>query len=306
MKRGDAQAGGPELGHSDPLPHKVFFARAAGPLAPYLAGYHSYVIESAPGARFEEIFFPAWANIRFQTWGEPWWMRIAGRRFGPIPSPSLFGPTGHAGFSEFGRGATVGVGITPRGWARLFGGDVSRFTDQVVPLATLLGDAVADALQAGVMAAADFDGQVAVIEAHLLERFEASAAEPPEVHTLQQLLTDPAIATVDQAIAAIGIARPRFVKLCHRHFGFAPKRLIRRARFMRTLMALRANPGLHWADLLDPAYHDQSHFIRDCQDFVGMAPGQILARTLPVGATSMAERTRILGAPVQALQRDGD
>lgn len=305
MKRGHGEDGGPVERHADPLPHKVYFARAAEPLARYLAGYHSYVIESAPGARFEEIFFPAWVNIRFQSWGERWAMRIAGVRFDPIPTPSLFGPTGYAGFSEFGRGATIGVGITPCGWARLFGGDVSGLTDRIVPLDTLLGD-LAHTLQARIAATDIFEEQVAILEAFLLERLELHPPEPAEIYALQQLLTDPRIETVDQAIGAIGIARPRFIRLCRQHFGFAPKRLIRRARFMRTLMALREKPGLHWADLLDPAYHDQSHFIRDCQDFVGMAPGQILARALPVGATSMDERKRVLGAPVQALQRDDD
>lgn len=305
MKRTDTEDTGPVGRHIDPLPHQVRFARASESLARYLAGYHDYLIESAPGARFEEIFFPAWANIRFQLSGEHWAMRIAGVRFDPIPPASLFGPTGYAGFSEFGRGQILGVGITPCGWARLIGGDASALVDQIVPLTAILGD-TALVLHADIAAAASFEDRVQVLDAFLQARLDAAPPEPAEIHRIQELLVDPQIGTIEEVIAAIDMPRWRFNRLCRRYFGFPPKRLLRRARFMRTMMALRTRPDLDWIDLLDPQYHDQSHFIRDCRDFVGMTPGQVLARAQPVGATSMAERTRILGAPVQALQRDGD
>jgi len=302
VKRGDTQETGPIERHNHPLQHHVRFAASSPSLARYISGYHGYVIDTAPGARSEETFFPAWAVICFQISGERWAMRIGGRRFDPIPGASLFGPTTYAGFAEFGAGVMIGAGITPCGWARLIGRDASTLTDQIVPLSTLFGDRAA-ALHAEIIGARGFDDQIAVLERFLLARLTESAPEPPEIFEIQQLLADPAIGWVEQASAALGMPGWKFARLCRRYFGFPPKRLIRRARFIRTMMKLHENPALGWTDLLDPAYHDQSHFIRDCRDFFGMTPGQILARTQPVGATSMAERTRVLGAPVQVLQR---
>lgn len=61
-------------------------------------------------------------------------MRLRRRRFDPTPPAALFGPSGHAGYVDAPRSTLVGIGVTPRGWARLFGGDASLLADRVVPL----------------------------------------------------------------------------------------------------------------------------------------------------------------------------
>lgn len=286
--------------------HDVRFARPAPALADCLAGYHSYDVRLPPGEVREEIFFPAWANIRFQLTGKSWAMRYGRTRIDPIPMPALFGPTSCAGFAEFSGGHMFGVGITPVGWARLIGGDASRFTDAIVPLETVLG---ADAAMLDERIAAsdgDFDAMVEMLEAYLLTRLERSRAAAPELARIMGLLNNPGIESVEQAAARLAMPVWQFTRLCRRNFGFAPKRLMRRARFLRTLMTLREPSPLPWTERIEESYHDQSHFIRDCHDFLGMAPGQFLARAQPVANTSFAERTRVLGAPAQALQRASD
>lgn len=306
MGRGLDQDGTPTKRLNEALAHNVRFAQAPPALSPYLAGYHGYEIRCAAGDRFEEVFFPALANIRFLIAGERWAMRYGATRIDPIPTPALFGPTGIAGIAEFGAGTMFGVGITPPGWARLIGGDAGVFTDAIVPLETVLGGAAGTLAARIGEAGSDFDACVAAMQEFLLARLQSSKPEPPEIGAIMALLADPGIESVEQAATRLDMPVWRLTRLCRRNFGFAPKRLMRRARFLRTLMRLREPSPLPWTDRLDAGYHDQSHFIRDCRDFLGMTPGQFLARAQPIANTSMAERTRILGAPAQALHRAKD
>ena len=70
----------------------------------------------------------------------------------------------------------------------------------------------------------------------------------------------------DDALAqALGVSSRHLARLSLRKFGFAPKLLLRRQRFLRTLQELRDHPGEGWASLIDAWYYDQSHFVRDIE-----------------------------------------
>ena len=71
----------------------------------------------------------------------------------------------------------------------------------------------------------------------------------------------------------------------------------------RTLTRLEETPSANWVDVLDIGYHDQSHFIRDSHEFLGMAPGDFLRLPRPINAASTRLRRAMLGAPAQALHR---
>jgi len=84
-------------------------------LGDLVSGYHRYAVTLGPGERHLDVFFPAWANIRFRVAGEHWRMRLGENRF-DVPDAALFGPTSHAGYSEGESGTVVGAGLTPLGW----------------------------------------------------------------------------------------------------------------------------------------------------------------------------------------------
>jgi methylphosphotriester-DNA--protein-cysteine methyltransferase len=83
--------------------------------------------------------------------------------------------------------------------------------------------------------------------------------------------------SVEQICAALSISHPRLLRLCRKEFGAPPKRLLRKARFQGMLWQLRTRSYGEWKNFLDPRYVDQSHFIRDFQYFLNMAPRQYLA-----------------------------
>jgi hypothetical protein len=269
-------------------------------LAPYVSGYHLYSIRLEPGERVDDVFFPAWINIRFTLDADPWRVRFGRRLFDPVPSAALFGPTSHAGYSNGGSGILIGAGITPAGWARLFARNASLLADRVVPLEQLLG---ADALRlrarldAGASPAETFDHW-------LLDRLDGSVPEAPEVGTLFAALGDSAVDTVAALEERLGVAGRALNRLSRVSFGFTPKLLLRRARFMRALMGAVALGRGRWSEAIGPAgYYDQSHFLRDCRLFLDMPLGEFVGRRKPLAELSMKLRTERLGAPAQALHR---
>lgn len=61
--------------------------------------------------------------------------------------------------------------------------------------------------------------------------------------------------------------------------GVSPARFRRLARFRRTVKAMLLAPrGQPMTELLHPTYFDQAQFVRDCQAFIGMAPGEWRSR----------------------------
>ena len=79
-------------------------------------------------------------------------------------------------------------------------------------------------------------------------------------------------------------------RYCARVFGFAPKHLLRRQRFLDTLGQVRTQPDAKFIELLDERYFDQSHFIRDFRAFMGMTPRAYLARPRDIFQVAAAEQ----------------
>lgn len=289
-----------------PVRYTVDFASGCDELLPYLGGYHGFGTRIVPGTFHEEIVLPSWTNVQVQSEGPDWPVRVGGDPYSIAPRAAVFGPTSCSFSCQVIDGHIIGVYLMPRGWARLVRKDASKFADRFEPMRAIFGDD-ADAIHQGVLdAQGDFQGQVAAFERVLLKRLRESAPEPPEVAVIEAMLLDPDIRTVEQAMNGVGMEDWRFARFVRRNFGFTPKMLMRRARFIRSLMAIRDNPGASWASLLDEAYVDQSHFIRDCRDFLDMTPGQFAARYQPVANASYNERTRILGDPHHVLQQEQD
>jgi hypothetical protein len=88
-------------------------------------------------------------------------------------------------------------------------------------------------------------------------------------------------------------------RACARAFGFSPKLLLRRQRFIRSLSQYMLDPSLKWIGALDGHYHDQAQFVREFREFMGMTPRQYGKLEHPIlGAMRDA---RLAGAAMQAL-----
>lgn len=275
----------------------------SGDLAPYLSSFHSYHVRVDPGMRHEELFLPALGNIRLQPYGDDWSMRIAARSFDPVPRAALFGPTAHSGTAIVATGQIIGIYLRPEGWARLIRAPADGFADRIVSLADVWGEG-ADALLAAVSSHDGFADQVRAFEDVVRQRLARMPVAPEGVAGIDAVLNDPHVVTVEQALARLDMPDWKFARLSRRHIGFTPKLLMRRARFMRTILRIREQGDRPWAQMVDEAYVDQSHFIRDCRDFLDMTPVQFAGRFQPIARAAFDARAKALGQPHHLVTGD--
>lgn len=276
----------------------IDFWQPAPELRAYVSGYHRYELGNrGSGMRYNDVFFPAWANIRFSLDADPWSVRIGRRTFDPVPERALFGPSSQAGYVAAGGGAMIGFGITPLGWWRLHGGDVSKLADRVVPLKAVFP--WLDGLAQEIGASAD---PAALFDRHLKSRLDSCERGNPAIEILFQRLLDPVVQRVDDLGAGLGLNGRQIARLTRSCFGFTPKLLLRRARFLRAFSVVRNSERGHWKDAIPAAgYWDGSHFLRDCHQFLGMPLNEFMAMPRPINRISMQRRDAILGAPMQSL-----
>jgi AraC-like DNA-binding protein len=216
------------------------------------------------------------------------------------PKASLFWPSSKLVLSRSGPGALLGAGFRPRGWRRLFAAPAREWADRVdetPPLAGLLADEV----RARFAALTNDDDAALVLDELFRASLRPATADDEAIAEIQAALVDPAIASVTALACATRLSTRQLERISHRAFGFAPKLLLRRARFLRSLHAMRAARRGEGSSVIDPGYTDYSHFIRDSHDFLGMSPQAFLEIDMPLLKRSLELRKQVLGTPAQAL-----
>lgn len=277
----------------------VDYWKPAEALQPYVLSYSRYDVAPAPGMPVIEPFFAAWATLRITVGRLGWSFRIGNRHYSDVPPIALFGATTLLGSGSTEGETSFGIGISPVGWARLVRLDASAFSNRVTPVAqlgTIDFRALADALRSGAPVAATCD-------AFFAELIEQAPPEPAAVGRLYTLLSDPAIITVADLAEHTGLTTAQLTRLIPPDFGFTPKLLMRRRRFMRVLMQIKDQPRGRWADAIaGSGYYDQAHFLRDCQTFLGMSFSRFRALPKEGAEAAFRRRSAVIGVPVQALQ----
>lgn len=279
----------------------VQFLLPAPELRRFISGYHFYTLSYPAGHVHHDLFYPAWANVRFYASDASWRVTIGDRVFDPVPRAALFGPTSRVSTSASGAGLLIGAGLTPLGWSRFVRAEAADYADRIIPIRDVMQNS--DGLVAAVLGARDAGTAAAAMDDFFLERMGRPGRTDARIEAMHRLLAEAPPISVNDAAAELGLHPRAFLRLALAAFGFRPKLLLRRARFLRTLTRLEEEPEATWVDVLDVGYHDQSHFIRDSHEFLGMAPGDFLRLPRPINAASTRLRRAMLGAPAQALHR---
>ena len=121
------------------------------------------------------------------------------------------------------------------------------------------------------------------------------------IERMQQALVNGNIGTVKDFADELGIAERTFARLCLKVFGFSPKRLLRRQRFLRTLANIGDQLDQPLSTLLDGGFYDQSHFIREFKAYMGITPLAYCNAPRQMMRRAASERLRTMGARVQGL-----
>jgi AraC-like DNA-binding protein len=281
---------------------KVRFALPSAALAPYVTTFYCTEAVCSPRTPWmEDYLHPEWANLRFLSGAETQSMIGPGEPQ-PCPDFTVTGPTSRAMRFRMRSGRCWGIGLMPAGWAALFAAQADDYADRFV-------DGAADSVFAGfvplacALAASDGDyaGELALIEQHVGALLAGAAPPDPAVAALTHALLDPELVAVTQLAESMGMTIRSIERLSRRAFGFPPKLLLRRQRFLRSLARFMLDPSLGWIGSLDCHYHDQSHFVRDFRRFMGMSPSAYAKLDKPILAAAARGRMAIAGQAVQGL-----
>lgn len=278
----------------------VKFFRLSSALEPYFTALYQFDFDGPAGLFTEDHLHPEWAIMRFSQGTPP----IASIGPGPLQPQWPFvvsGPTSKSIHFGVTRSRIWGLGLLPTGWARFVDAPARDFADRTV-------DGTADpafSMFAPILDIANAPAQSAEatalrINAYLLMQLRGPQRLEPQVLALQQALRDPEVGHVTTLAERVGLGARSLERLCARYFGFPPKQLLRRQRFLRSLAQFMLNPdSISWCAALDSQYYDQAQFVRDFKSFMFMTPTEYADMPHPILSRIMAQRMADAGAAPQ-------
>ncbi|MFC0590331.1 helix-turn-helix domain-containing protein [Novosphingobium aquiterrae] len=285
----------------------VRFFMPSPALAPYVSTYYLTEVSVPAGTMIEDYLHPEWGNLRFAR-NDSWRAAIGAQPLRIAPRFIASGPSSHCSHFVTGTTRIWGIGILPLGWARFFDAPASDYADDFV-------DAAADPVFTGLAGLPDqafADAPDPAAEARRIDTFlldylatRPAHAEEARIRAAHGALIDLDVAAVTDLAARIGTSPRSLERLSLRAFGFSPKLLLRRQRFLRSLAQFMLDPSLTWISTLDWQYVDQAHFVRDFKRFMGMSPSAYAALDHPVLRAAARARLAAAGEAVQALHRPG-
>ena len=286
---------------SPPCLVKAEFCQPPADLACYFTTFYVADITVAGNGRVADYLHPEWGNLRFTS------VRSAqpANPAGEIVSDTNFiatGPSSKAVPFSIGTTRLWGIGLLPLGWAKFVGVPASDLADAVLDGNTHPAMAGFTSLAAGLFGAVpDRAGELARITAWFRARLAEPVVDEARILAIHDALVDSDVVTVSQLVARSGASSRTVERVCGRAFGFPPKLLLRRQRFMRSLSQFMLDPSLKWIEAMDCHYHDQAQFVRDFRRFMGMSPRQYGRLAHPILDVFVHERQRLAGSAVQAL-----
>ncbi len=280
---------------------EVTFCAPPPELRRYFTTFYHVEWQIKNGGTISDMLMPEWANLRFYSGSAPDAETLSGVRLSGSPFP-VTGPSSQAVRFSVGSSRMWGIGLLPLGWARFVGSPAADFADAVLDGRSHPAFAAFRPLAEGLFSgAADHEAELARIVEHFAALADQPAGDEARIQAIHAALVDPETASVTQLVARSGISQRTLERTCHHAFGFSPKLLLRRQRFMRSISQFMLDPSLKWISAIDGHYHDQAQFVRDCHQFLGMTPSHYAALPKPLIGAIMRERDRMAGSAVQAL-----
>jgi len=284
----------------------IRFALPSAKLAPYLTTYYQTIVRPVPSEPYlEDYFHPEWPNLRFMDPGFSLAAVGPDAPLAPSPTFAVTGPTSlPIRFRVVKGGRNWGVGLMPLGWAKFVGVTAGDYADSIVDGA--LDDAFAHLrpLAQRLSAPGDsFAAEVAEMDAFFLALLDREVRHADAIMAINEGLIDPDISTANQLAENVGMNLRSLERLSRQAFGFPPKLLLRRQRFLRSLAKFMLDPSMKWLNALDYQYHDQAHFVRDFKRFMGMPPSTYARLEKPMLIAAARARMEVAGEAVQGLHQ---
>jgi AraC-like DNA-binding protein len=274
----------------------VHFFQPSPALRPYFTAFYLTEIEAAPGVLVDDYLHPEWAALRF-TQGTPPVASIGPGAMKPQWPFVANGPTSKTIHFGVERSRIWGLGLQPSGWAKFVPAPAHALCDETVDGAAHPAFARFAPLSRMIFAQApDPAGEAERIDAYLMTMADLPVASEAAIQACHAAVLDPEVASVAALRERLDMPVHSLERLTRRYFGFSPKLLLRRQRFLRSLAQFMLDPSLKWVGALDGQYHDQAQFVRDFRAFMGLTPRQYAAMPHPILHPIMRQRMADAGA----------
>lgn len=266
-------------------------------IAPCFTALSCLTVTVPQGESVTDIAPPEWPTMRFVQTGSAALAGFAGKPSSPVPLFSGGGPTSAALSYTLVELRGWALGLQPLGWARY--SDVpacqlaDRLTDGMTEPAYRRFRDLARLIEKG---SEDRDELAEEIKRYLCQLRAAAAPASPQISACHLALRNPDLACVEELAEATGVSRRTLERLTLRYFGYSPKLLLRRQRFLRSLASFMLAGHRHWSEAIDRHYCDQAHFVRDFHRFMGMTPSEYAEMPHPVLEQVVAQRMAEQGA----------
>lgn len=280
----------------------VRFYPAPPDLQGCFSSFYSASFTVADGGRVNDLLQPEWANLRFFLGDRPDAGVIGGEKLSGARLTAT-GPSSLPVQFELGTTRMWGVGLFPLGWAKFCHGPAKDVANAVVdgekhPAFANFNGLARDLFQDGSGELEELDRIIACFRS-----LNRDIPDQDRIMAVHGAVVDSGVASVADFADHTGLGRRTLERLCHRYFGFSPKLLLRRQRFMRSLAQFMLENAANWSEAMDSHYHDQAQFVREFRSFMGMSPGEYAARDHPILGAFMKHRAKVWGAAAQTLDR---
>ncbi len=198
----------------------------------------------------------------------------------------IHGPS--KGISRFHIGepfGIFGVYLYPYALPWLFGIPAPEFTDRLVDLQSLPGQAGRD-LEDRIMTAVDNRERASIMTRYLMSLLNGST-EPadPVLSSVRHLIRSNHSASLDEIAGRSYLSIRQFERKFKAATGLSPKLFYRISRFQSVIREFRTGTSATLTEIAHRCgYYDQSHFIRDFKSFSGHTPKQFFSGEAEAGA----------------------
>lgn len=277
-----------------------FFAPPAD-LEGCLTSIYRVDLETPGGMSVTDWLQPEWANLRVFSGAVPSAQVMGGA---PVDDAhfTVTGPSSHGVRFSIATTRMWGIGLLPLGWARFIGRPAANYANMLAN-AELQPDFARFAPLQGIFRDTpdDDDEYARIVE--VLRAAARPVADEARIVAVHRTMVSLGLAKVADFADLSGLSQRALERVCRRHFGFPPKLLLRRQRFVRSIAAWMLGGMGKWSTAIDELYTDQAHFNHEFHEFMGMAPSEYAALPHPILSAFMAERARTWGSPAQTLDR---
>ncbi|PCE64073.1 AraC family transcriptional regulator [Sediminicola luteus] len=177
-----------------------------------------------------------------------------------------------------GRVQSFAVRFYPYGFINLIPATLGELANKETPLAYLIGKETAEALETQIIAAADTQERIAIIERFLMDKLQsADTVDQIVSSTVTSLLQTQGATAIAEILKENGISRRQLERKFAANIGLSPKQMAKLIRLQAALKLVLNEDDTKLTQIAyDSAYYDQAHFIKDFKEFTGLNPKAFL------------------------------